>query len=471
MVPGIHVITLESTVGPAYTRRDPINLSLNQEYSDVRKDKSGSTVYDPVDFGLYNNAMCDIYSYVVWLQRAYGTLWMFDRDNAYMPEALLAAQNIDYDSLKNNMTDFRTGLNELIGAVSAYKVPAIYPVFSYKTFAYKYYYSEGTSVKDQLYMYTPGSFLQMYEDPDGSWGLKSIQINTPVNRKDGTQPAGPFTYDQLLEIGWNMLSEILGNSDVVTMTGDIKTRYGSDVLSLAAIPEQFRSEIIFDIGTLEQMKNAQCVYQPGICLTDFYSVNQSANKSILESSISVNAVKTDFNKGVDVFGNAITADLISTAGAILQRYYGRDKFLTTTTYAAGSDLVLDSSRMMVANIPEQSTSTVVDLYFGSLVPSFFSVIEINLDGSVGRFDYSNMVYIADTTVTAAFTTALNTVGNLSNFRFHPETEYIYWSSTDDAAKETNPVFDVDNYTIMTPVDITRIHRASLLAEYGVNGIK
>nr|AVX53785.1 putative capsid [Marmot picobirnavirus] len=461
IIPGIHAIALVSTVGPAYDQRDPVNLAANKEYSDVRRDKSGSTPYDPVDFALYNNAMCDLYSYIVWLQRAYGTMWLFKRDNAYMPKALLEAQNIDYESLQENLTDFRTGLNELISAVKAYKVPAIFPIFAYKAFAYKYYYAEGTSLKDQLYMYMPNSFLKMMPDQDGAWSLRVVNVNVPFNY---TTRHALWKYNELLDMGWDMFSSILGDSDVVTMTGDISARYGDNVLTLAYLPEQVEAEIHFEISVLEQMKNAQCVYQPGIKVGPVgFNVSQNAAKSLLTSRIQLEAMTNSFNTGKDFFGNAYSDDLKTVADAIVDRYYSRPKILTTTTYNPGPDLVLDSTRLTLTAIERTRTDNSIDLYYGSLVPEYFSVIELNLDGTTGRYDYSNLVYIptgSDQRV------ALNTIGNLSNFRFHPETEYVMVS--DSTVQETNPVFDVDNYTLLYTSDIERIHRASLLAEMDIN---
>lgn len=471
-IPGVHIQFLGPNVGRSDDANSAVALGSDKMYLDVRIKKSGTTPYDAVDFGLYMNGASDLYAFIMWAQRLYQTLWMFQWDNEYMPRALIQGQGVNYDSLRENASDFRVGLNNLIAAAAAYPVPNIYPLFDYKVFAYSRYYSEGTSIKDQLYMYAPLWFQQVTTDASGSWELTTLAVNYPVNTV-AYNPAG-LAYDEVLAIGWKLLQSLRYDSDVIRMSADILALYGEDkLIKLTYVPEFSRAEVHFDISVLEQMKNAMYVMQPG--LTNFgFKATQDNSKGYLLFQPAVGYSPTNWteNGNHDWFGNPASDSLKAVGEAIASTWYYRPKMLTTSTYETNNGLVLDSTRLMIAGILSKSTASQTAIDTAVYAAMFGRLVELNPDGSVGMLDYSNNVLVPTTASGAAnadVLSALNVIGNLSNFRFHAETEYIYYDAATDKVVESNPVFDVDNMAILDPRDVIRIHRAATLFEMNVEG--
>lgn len=484
-IPGVQTITLIPSVGNADNPNSPINVAATSVYTFVRHANSGSANYDSPDLMLMLLAMSSVYSYINYLQRIYGCATMYSQRNRYLPRTLLLAQGVNPDDVQSNLADFRYNINVLINKASSLAVPATMSIFKRMAFLYSNVYSEGTSIKDQLYMYVPESFYIYSIGNDMSGELTSELVGSTT--KGGTRPNRYLSVSQLIAFGNRMLDALLGDEDIGIMSGDILKAYGSNILSLTSLPEEYPMNPVFDIGVLEQMKNATIVNfdSPGYTGPKIISqVYQSTDKSHLlnTSHVSLTTPTTKYN-------DALPYLLCS------------NRVLTTTTADVTPDLVMESSRLIVAgvasdtaNIPSEGGT--VELISGSEIPCqvtwwMLDPRSENVSEPCGNGVHSKHcgmfigVRYSDDAVQSV---ELEDIANVieifnvaSNFDFAPMIWYVSVPEDLATAKSVatlpsllknadRPMIDIDNYAVLTAEDIHRLHEAAIMNMLNVPSI-
>lgn len=250
VIPGLCVLDLIPTVGYAEDQSSPINVASTALYSFVRHANSGHANYDSPDLMVYCIAMANVYAYINFLQRIYGCGLMYDQRNRYLPEALVAAQDVNFDDLVGNLAQMRYGINMIIAKAASLAVPSSITYFNRQAFIYANIYCEGTSTKDQMYMYNPFGFLVFneYEVVGGASGLTFKKFADPTTK---------YRVSDLIKFGNQMLQPILDSEDLNIMSGDILKAYGDGgIIKLAPLGLDYNLLPTFNIGVLEQMHNA-----------------------------------------------------------------------------------------------------------------------------------------------------------------------------------------------------------------------
>lgn len=230
-------------VGPS----DPVNLAANSMLAYVVHANSRNLTYGASDLMIYNIAMGNVYAYINFLMRVYGTSQLFSTFNRNIPALLARAQKVDYSDLINHLADFRYGINVLINKAASFAAPADMPYFRRLAFLFSGIYSEGESIKDQLYLYTPAGFMIYDETSSTTGGMLKMKAFDSVG----------YTVDQLIKYGDDMLNAIIGSEDMNVISGDILKAYGQEgLLKLATMPEVYTVLPVTDLAVLEQMQNA-----------------------------------------------------------------------------------------------------------------------------------------------------------------------------------------------------------------------
>lgn len=284
IIPGLQTLYLTPSVGQSSSADSPINVASNSTYAFIRHANSGHSNYDAPDLMLYIMAMSQVYSYIVFLQRAYGAATLYAQRNRYIPDKLLEAMFID-PRVRTNLADFRYGINMLIQKAASFAVPNTMSYFNRQAFLYGNIYCEGESLKDQLYMYCPDSFWKyQWNATDSSGEL------VPTQFYGGTGGQGYFGVFGLIEYGNAMLDALIMDEDMNIMSGDILKAYGSNnIIKLQPLATEYPILPIFNLGVLEQMKNATVVGTfPGCVNT---KVVQDPTKGFLMCAPSVTLVK------------------------------------------------------------------------------------------------------------------------------------------------------------------------------------
>lgn len=248
VIPGL--LTLEVIPCPHVTpyANDPLNVAANAMLSFVVHANSRNLSYNAPDLMIYNIAMGNVYAYINFMMRVYGTAQIFSTFNRNLPRMLTVAQGVNYDDLMAHLADFRYGINLLINKAASFSAPADMPYFKRLAFMFSGIYSEGETIKDQLYMYTPAGFMQYSETASTTGGSLTFSRWDTLTQ---------HTVDQMLSFGNNLLNAIITSEDMNVMSGDILKAYGQEgLLKLATMPEVYTVLPTTDLAVLEQMQNA-----------------------------------------------------------------------------------------------------------------------------------------------------------------------------------------------------------------------
>lgn len=448
VLPGICAIYTAPSLGYSADKSSPVNVAATALYSYVRSANAGSSNYDAPDLMLYCLALGQVYSYINFLQRTYGLLTLYAQPNRYIPRDVLIACDVDPDSAEGDLANFRYGINLLINKVASFSVPGNLEYFKRMAFMYSNVYTAGTSIKDQLYMYSPAGFWKFTLSDTNKSGMLDY---TPFLDAQ----ADLYTVKDLLNYGNDLLTNILGNEDFNIMSGDINKKYGNDLITLTSLPEYYPIVPIFDIAVLEQMKNAT------ICAA-FEGTTRLAG--VMASSLDVTQ-DVSIGKGALIHEPAInsntTRDEIKN---VIMPTVCEGKVLTTTTDKTDSSLVIESSRLMAVGYGVADTNGNINLYTGSEVVTECRLFLRQYNGLV----YSDTTYYRVGYVYNGSTAAAAILPNIvaqRYFRFMPQ---VHWVAATTSAVDDYGLFtDIDNYQILTRQEIQRLHETALMSLFHV----
>lgn len=258
--PGMMALSVLPAMGLSLDASSALNLAAFKLYSFIRHENSGSRNYDAPDLLLYVAAVTDVYSYITWLQRTYLVCNSYSVMNEYIPRAYCHLSNIDFDDVVANLADFAYQLDNRINKVRSFKVPGDMPIFQRRAFMFKDLYTEGESIKDQTYFYTPGGFYVFDIDADGAGRLVTQQMFQLMDGPTANQ-YGPYKVDDLFAGLDVLISRIAEQEDFGIMSGDILKAYGSNIITLAPFDPAPGMGIVpvRDVAVLEQIQNSTVV--------------------------------------------------------------------------------------------------------------------------------------------------------------------------------------------------------------------
>lgn len=454
-IPGILALSTTPTIGYSDDPSSPINIAALSTYTFVRHANSGHTNYDAPDLMIYIMACGSVYSYINYLQRAYGIATLFSQKNRYLPDSLLRIQGIDSRSIQKNLAQFRYGINMLINKAASFAAPATMPIFNRMAFMYQNIYCEGESIKDQLYLYKPSKFLKFAWDANNKGCL---QLAFP------TAASTLLTATELLEFGDELLDAMRYDEDLNIMSGDILKAYGSaGIIKLASLPVDYTVMPVASLEVLEQMKNATAVGE-----VENYSISQDATNAFL---VSTPTVKQKSN----------TNAYKQTADGIRVRFLCSNRLLTTMTNEPTPEQTMVNTRLMTTGfdigqaIDGPNLWYTVKLHCGSEIVTDMTFCYFGLDASNVNTEYlshlsSYVMYYADATQTDIENDSLDLIQKLSfiqNFKFSPFVKVTTYKNgiTSPAVKIGNKYiqcFDVDNYAVLDDQDVAKLHETALV---------
>lgn len=450
--PGICALYLRPSGGESSSPNSPLNVAATALYSYVRHANSGSANYDSPDLMLYVMAMGDIVAMTNFMIRAYGVASLYSTRNRYLPDALLKAMHIDPDDLRTNLAQFRYGINLIMSKISSLAVPSTFSYLKRKAFLYSGIYTEGTSAKDQMYLYVPASYYQLDVQTDTGTG----DVSTALKQVTYLDPMGIevssnyYTVNQLLTILNNMVDPMIKSEDMNIMSGDILKAYGtSGIIKFGRLLEDYSVPIGFDIAVLEQIKNATT--QPLL------------TASLVQSGLG--NITQDSTKGYLVTNESIKLTSPGTAGWTRGVCTCSNQILTTTTADVSPELVLESTRLMLSGTYNATTNTV------SLCPSSEVCVGTILwyyavkPDSVGvLMDMSYYTTEAVSSGAGIPGTFVSLQSMLASFKFAPRADLATYATVDSSSSIDRCYRGIsfDNYAILTPEDIKRMNEACML---------
>lgn len=244
--PGVLVVREQITCGP-YGQYSPTGYdaarslpSYNaavQVMSEMRSRARVRNTYDAPDVFMLMMAMANIYTACILGRRLAATCHSFTYQNEYMPRVLIEAQGFDAEWFLKHQFTFVTELNVIISEVNKVYVPNRMGLFKLINERYSGYFTEGSSIRDQVYMFTP-AFLSMIElAPEQDYASWLRPIMVLPGEITGTDPSqwrvkynanARYTGDQLLDVIRCMLNAVLSLQSTADITGDMSNAFGEN---------------------------------------------------------------------------------------------------------------------------------------------------------------------------------------------------------------------------------------------------
>lgn len=463
--PGLMVEYLVPTYGFTSVNTDPINVMAQQMYAYLRKDQTSSAVFDRQDAAIYEFAVAEMFSYIEFLRRAYGIATRVSVDNAYIPNILLQAMGISATDVVNHLGDFRYGINVLIQKASQFAVPSEMTLFARRVFLYSGIYTEGSSIKDQMYMYSPAGFYKYSNDPDTKAGiLKYTEFLNPTNGVPSVK-----TVNDLLIYGTALVNALMDAGDVSFVSGAIVKTFGSNLITLNLLPEDYFVSPVFDITVLEQMKNATVIPYAGY------------NKPDLEQNVATNTLQFEPTFSVDMWTSGTTPayqQVKSQAMRVLQF----KKILQTTTAEVNPAVTMENSRLMIACVlDDPMTTSEVNLYCATelCVQAVIYSLSTKATPTSGAWLVRPIAHImpqwiqdnntyntsSDSWSSVSVSTKLEA---MQSFDFTPPVWLLTtYTSSDEQTVTTSGykyyLHDADNFTVLDDHDLRRLHEAAMIS--------
>lgn len=264
-VPGIMAFNV-MTVLPQDNDDDqsPINRAGLNLYQAMQAANSRTPQYGMPILMLYLLAMGDLIALYQHVCRAYGVARNYDFMNLYTPEALLTAMEIQPDSVRGNLANVRTEINQLANGIQSLLIPSAFAYLEKKSFLFSNIYKDSDTAKAQYYLYRPVGFLKWTEgqgkDPAGNPGLTYLNFIDIVNEygKVGAGYTGKLIdIHDLITLGWEMLSALRNSDDVKNIGADLLRAFGVGAMyKINPIAEQFITTPVYEKEILSQMENA-----------------------------------------------------------------------------------------------------------------------------------------------------------------------------------------------------------------------
>jgi hypothetical protein len=284
-LPGICAIRTDSIPGIGDKFSDALNIGARAIYTRLRGQLKSANAYEGSDVMMYMLNCGDIHQMISWLTRAYNTLPLYSYMSTYVPDTLLRMQNIDPDDLHEHATEFRSRINQLIYKASQIWMPTGFPYLARAKWMYEHYYSEGESIKDQIYFFTPGILRKFTYDPERDYAGK-LEAFIPI--PPYTDDDHLMTVDNLCNYLDDMIEAMINDSDFQNIAGDLYNCFGSSgVETFALIPENGIEYPIMDEEVLEQIHNLRCTSAVARAFADFedhvddFSVLQDETDNVL----------------------------------------------------------------------------------------------------------------------------------------------------------------------------------------------
>lgn len=453
---GLMSMEVSPTIGLSQDERSAVNVASSAIYSFIRHANSGHANYDAPDMMMYLLAMSNVYSYVTWCQRLLGSVSLYDQRNRYLPKVLFEANNVDFADFRDNIANFRFWLNLFVTKVASLAVPATMPIFNRLAFLYSNVYIDGPTIKDQMYMLTPYKNMWYKFEISSVTNMGRLVL---YDQDDGT----PWSVQQIMKYGEDLFDAIWQQEDFGIMSGDILKAYGSSIIKLLPIPVDFTVVPVYDPLFLHQFKNARLVrnMQPGpISQTEHGLIK---HRCYIDDEAEESLVA------------AFTRVLLSA-----------NKVLTSDFDHPGPDVIVESTRLIPTHMGTGSnvgwihTGTEIPKLLrvfwytseGELVDTILTDYDQNLNDKSGFLSYGD-----GTSRTSIFQNYAQVAEFTKAFKYAPE---IMCGLVDLSGETFDPdevfksevyrVWDIDNYAILSPDDLVKMHDSALLSLFAVPAI-
>lgn len=271
--PGICVFEVFNTIGETNLQSDPFNQAGSMLFSYLQRTTGRAPSYSQAQVQMYLLSVANAYAYYQVMCRIYGLCNHRNFQSRYVPEALVNALHCDYNSLRSQLANFRTMINQYALDISTLPLPANVTYVDWLLHQFEYVYKDSETEKAQLYAFVPAGFY-VWVEGDASHPttyLKYEKFNT-VGNKDYT-----MTLSALKTFGQQMLDPLFYSEDFRMIKADILATFGDNLVNVTQLAETYVTEPVYNAEIASVIENAYV-----------YGIETSAINSIIEEDTSLN---------------------------------------------------------------------------------------------------------------------------------------------------------------------------------------
>lgn len=496
VLPGIMAYYITPTFGKVDSNTSALNVAANAFFTAVRHATSGTSYYEAPNLMTYMLGMASAYSYYSYLIRAYGVMTHFSMLNRYTPQALITAMGIDYEDLKDNLADFRLAVNQFAYKLASFCVPRDMNYLTRQIFLYESIYTDADNAKAQYYMYVPDGFYVYQEAQDGGKNVASLdyqQMNPVSTRGDG---ATLLKTSVLIEFMDTIMEPLITSEDIRYMSADILKAYGAgNLFKVAPISETYSVTPVYNREVLSQFENAY-IYPAFNSITISVTENASLNKGFLE----VDYQFTDPKVGdmLEFWNGRIVAQLPPDEGYISDVYAPNDILINMHDAEVSPESTMVATRL-ASNGAVTYTRTSGDprLPGGGYVTPDIMGSEIVNSAQIwyywdAKSSTGSNISLVSTFINTDWVVSQDNLNNpliyplsigqklslLAKFDWNPKIRLIGYklesaggSAPGDqltSVTASDYIYDQDNFTIISDVQLERINDIAMLGLFVVN---
>lgn len=427
-IPGIMAIDVLPVMGLADSSIDPVNQYIRSVFTKLRSTNNQAAPYQAPDLGMYIMAIDSVHMGIEQLIRMYGIARTYSAMNRYMPTALLKAMGINPTgstaaSLYANLADFRAQILNLMIKIQTLSIPKGVAINERHRELVKYVYKDGESAKAQMYLFrTP--YLYKYNETysDNGGGLNAVSA-----------PVGGSWSDWVTFVD-DLINQLTASQFFANVSGDIIKSFGY--------------ENLYTMPFFDEVYTVAPVYNPEILL-------EIHNLTVCGDRFSDTAfdITQDAGSNTLICHPYFTTGSSAPAGVIFP-------LIDVPVDDPNPDMVMVATRLAVTGYAGYD-SAAAKFKFNPHMLGTEAVTKLTI-----------YHYNAAGTLQAKSTTS-NVMDNYASFTefivyelffdWHPHAWYLTRSTTGDTASFHSIISELQNYTIMSPGDLQKLHE---MAVYG-----
>lgn len=312
----------QPTLGISTSNESPIFVASKEAWQTANVNNGRVPQYDPVDLGMYFYAAGNLEIAFAICRKIYALCWYYNGENRSVPNMWFDMLHIDFDSISEDLENFRTNINLRIRKVNkTFSIPDGLEFVSRQKRMIESIFTDEESLKTQLYMFHPVCLYKWDEgsiDPETQEAIPTRLVPVPwfdVLTEHGetidpysqpqVYPAAstiwtPRTnlYDAKAIYAWldSFIDPLIGSTDIDRMISDLQNA-NTSMHIIDSISEEEEITISKDDSMLMMIENLRIARQARMS-TKISGANKYRYIGHYYPAITVN---NDINAGYPIF--------------------------------------------------------------------------------------------------------------------------------------------------------------------------
>jgi hypothetical protein len=441
-VPGIMRVGLLTGPGLSKDDRSPINKAALRLITNIRSKRSGISSYEAADLIQYINMMDTLYQMYMVSCRLYGTLSLVSQRNYYLPKALVEAQGFNFDDMRKNHSNLRYMIYDMAEDISRWAVPNNLSFINRHLEVFSNVYADANDPKAQLYLYVPRHFYVQKEEDQGA----TLQGNF-----SGLWTNGQMGYALWFRAIYDRIERMHLMPHIGQISTDILNYYSdSEVVHVPHMPENYAIQVSYNDLVLYQLRNA----------TVYDEVYNGPDGSLGDISQ---------NNGLVVYNPHLRNRFYHLPGAA--RILSAPNANPTTMETMEITRLTNCASLPSATAPSGKDKFDGDVEFqltsfGTEIAVGMEVIYYDDDGTL-EFTKIPSCCNGSSSMSQGYPASTVALGLISQFKHHPLIYLAHYDTVSNQMVYEGVDFEFDNYAVIQPEDLDRIHNAALLSEFQI----